>query len=72
MADDGTMDPDDDEAGDEIVLIRLLAMIKNIEAEKRQGKCVINMSIVYVMDPNWPNDEWQTQLRKISLSLSLC
>lgn len=31
--------------GLEIDLIRLLAMIKDIEREGRQGKCVINISM---------------------------
>lgn len=67
MADDGTMDQDDDVSGDEIVLVRLLGMIKDIEAKQRQGKCVISISIVYVMDPAWPKDEWQAQFRKSPL-----
>lgn len=71
MADDGTMDPDDDQASDEIVLIRLLGMIKDIEAKQRQGQCVINISIVYIMDLTWPKDEWKTQFGKFLLFLSL-
>lgn len=56
--------------GLEIDLIRLLAMIKDIEREGRQGKCVINISMGLFV-PEGATGRWMPLYSKLSLSVSL-
>ncbi|EGO56249.1 hypothetical protein NEUTE1DRAFT_146972 [Neurospora tetrasperma FGSC 2508] len=46
----------------EINLIRLLGMINDIESKGRQGKCVINISMVWVV-PEGATDRWLSLFR---------
>jgi hypothetical protein len=71
MAFDSTMDGDALKGGgDEVELVRLLSMIKHIESNQREGKCVINMPLHFSIPPyrdGLPNEEWQDRFRKFSL-----